>query len=1413
LPTHPLEQTSFTGGEISDLARARVDMDRYKASLKTARNTKIHVQGSISNRPGTLFGGAAHPVHMDPASASAQAVLVPFVVSESQSYVLAFSHKVAQVWHSAPGGTPLPLARSAADSPKVIGATQQGADLLLELDKDHDFAHGQDVFIQGATGDWAAVNSDANGAYPRYTAELVEDGTLGSVSLDSFYAGNALTPPAFNFDHAALATDGVVLYDQLDVWLSGALGQPAATLAWQQLIGGDGVASVFPTRYTMNLYYVSTDNWSAELVFPGCSAPGPPLAVAAEHISDWSIGDKKIFPSGATSPQTLTGEAGNNSLVAHFVEKRFIKLWNLNGPAAGGGAIVGATVHGIAQFATPYTLDQARELQHAQSLDTLTCAHGDIPPHDISRYSTHEWLCAPKQLIHSQSPVNLTATAAGGTGDSHLYSYRVVGVDGFPALAGSGSGGYSEAAQVDIGSATAITGPGTHITLDWETPGHKRWSYVHIFRHDPTTGSYVFHDEVDGDDGTYDDETAVSGGTVAGLSQVGIRDQYTRDEFNFISAGNYPKTVNYNNQRLMLAGTDKEPERVWLSRVGDFTQFNLSANVSDPSGAIQFDLAVSTRLSRIFSSVALQQLILLTDAGEVSAGGGEGFASMSPLVGGLTLYPQSYYGASPGVMPALADDSAIYVQRKGGAIRDIRYKADGLAGAAFGSRELSVLSSHLLEGETVLSLAFADSPDAVVYAVLSSGAMLAMTYSQEHGIVGFNRWDTGGISFDGLSGVAQDDKFLSVAVIPEGEENGVYVTVLRYPPSSDNKLHDPATAKVFIERLVVNPTDRGIGFHNHLDCGFRYSVPISSDITGARIDGGSYYILQTAGNGGPVLVGTRVDVFEKSGVRASRNTSPEAYGQFAVLGTQNIGGEDWSKLGTPGLEALGSPPAKVDILDLEVRFPVTSIPPEYVTHAGSGWRPSGTYGVVANGEYYEAQDPADALPSPSGNIHTAQALRDVDTQVITTSAYAGLFPDKSDPIITPDGQSVIFVMKGAYFAETIYRVPIDGGAYTQLSYPMQGSDTSPAISPDGTKIAFVAPGHNRSGGTPQSGSDIFVMDAELGENASMAVNITNGSSGYHYGHPSWSPDGSQIAFHLNSYNNLGTFHYRIWIMDADGNNKFEVTHGGAQLVAGANQLKRPAWSPGGLTIACDYEYAPGSTTCGKIPMWPDPDPAGNQATGVADFMASFNVPYMHPSWAPDEDMVFVELDAGGSTQSDIWALMADGSLQFKILGELADETHPAGAPTKPTGSTKMAFIAEVGTPGFVSKEVCIRDGGFYGGAASHFFFGEPFTAEVETNPLRARDMPATAATKRVPQVGFRVTNTHSIQVAAGGGDPIEWVAGTEVVGHNGALLYDGQGRVAVPAGSDREQTVKITQPKPHPFTLSGLYPEMEVDDE
>jgi TolB protein len=81
-----------------------------------------------------------------------------------------------------------------------------------------------------------------------------------------------------------------------------------------------------------------------------------------------------------------------------------------------------------------------------------------------------------------------------------------------------------------------------------------------------------------------------------------------------------------------------------------------------------------------------------------------------------------------------------------------------------------------------------------------------------------------------------------------------------------------------------------------------------------------------------------------------------------------------------------------------------------------------------------------------------------------------------------------------------------------------GTNTYPSWSPDGTKIAF-----RRMLG--EMNSEVFVADAD----GSHQQNLSNHPA--FDGWPAWSPDGKQIAFSSNRRSN-----YQIFIMNADGSN-------------------------------------------------------------------------------------------------------------------------------------------------------------------------------------------------------------------------------------------------------------------------------------
>ena len=99
------------------------------------------------------------------------------------------------------------------------------------------------------------------------------------------------------------------------------------------------------------------------------------------------------------------------------------------------------------------------------------------------------------------------------------------------------------------------------------------------------------------------------------------------------------------------------------------------------------------------------------------------------------------------------------------------------------------------------------------------------------------------------------------------------------------------------------------------------------------------------------------------------------------------------------------------------------------------------------------------------------------------------------------------------------------------------TDTDPAVSPDGTQIAYTsaADGYNR----------LYIMDIATGKTRLLTPELP----GYR---PAWSPDGRWIAFMTTVYDNSGD----IWIIRADGT--------GAQAITAANGISssgedNPVW--------------------------------------------------------------------------------------------------------------------------------------------------------------------------------------------------------------------------------------------------------------
>ena len=204
------------------------------------------------------------------------------------------------------------------------------------------------------------------------------------------------------------------------------------------------------------------------------------------------------------------------------------------------------------------------------------------------------------------------------------------------------------------------------------------------------------------------------------------------------------------------------------------------------------------------------------------------------------------------------------------------------------------------------------------------------------------------------------------------------------------------------------------------------------------------------------------------------------------------------------------------------------------------------------------------------------------------------------------------------------------GTHQQQLTTVGSQNSYPAVSPDGTKIAFSS---NRDGNP-----EIYVMNA----NGTNQTRLTNtGASDYT---PAWSPDGTKIAFA-----SFGS-DYDIWVMDANGANPVNLTNHPSQDM-------NPSWQPGGSKIAFD------TNRDGQNEIYV----INSNGTGPTNLTNTASRDEWGPDWSPSGAMLLfsgLQGSAGG-----IYRMNANGS--GVVLMTSQGDTMPAWSPD----GTRIVFAS------------------------------------------------------------------------------------------------------------------------------------------
>ncbi len=198
----------------------------------------------------------------------------------------------------------------------------------------------------------------------------------------------------------------------------------------------------------------------------------------------------------------------------------------------------------------------------------------------------------------------------------------------------------------------------------------------------------------------------------------------------------------------------------------------------------------------------------------------------------------------------------------------------------------------------------------------------------------------------------------------------------------------------------------------------------------------------------------------------------------------------------------------------------------------------------------------------------------------------------SDPALSPDGTKIAYASLRDTLYSEIYVMNSDGTAAKRLTNITTGDSFGPVWSHDGKRIAFYAFGLTN----PSRNPEVWVMDAD-GANLKRIVE--------HGLHPAWSPNDRQFAF---ASNRDGVF--EIYTMNSDGSN----VH---QLTKGAGESSNPAWAPDGAAIVFSSEGAAGRRALFLV---------GADGSDMHRMAFSKIQDFCFPSWSPDgQRIIFTAL--------------------------------------------------------------------------------------------------------------------------------------------------------------------------------------------
>ena len=790
--------TNFTAGELSPRLDGRTDLAKYFNGCKKLQNFLTFPQGGVTRRPGTEHIAEGRVV----GSTYQELRLIPFEFNVEQTYVLEFSQFKFRIYKD--GG----IVVDGGSSPIEVTTPYQTSDLSgLKFTQSADT-----MFI----------------VHPNHAPrQITRTGhTAWTITQIDFRRGPFLDPVFDDSTLTASARTGnvIITSSQSDPWASTDVGRLIKLHH-----GFAKITNVQVAKITVDNFVGTFNVGETVRVVGGSGASG--TADIVEQGSDFIIVESCSIAAVANNDSIQLVAGGGATCTANGAQSNLDRHDQ-----------VFATVQENSNLET--------ELEPSMTATTISfhegdpsatgLSHNDFIEDSAGNFLTEGFEVGMRISATGSANVDISSISVSGSkitvtsdGPHNLINgdlVKLTGVTGvtvsFPSSATindffyevsfdpTASSADTEFDLLDPLTRKAATGSGSPGVSSAEIVNGNNFSSALIVA---VTDSIITLST------SNDIHFQNEGQSITVSGDLAADDEYQLGAFSGTTG--HPACVAFFEQRLVFANTTNQPQTLFFSVSGDYTNF--TAGVADDSALIYTIGSNQVNVIRYLTSSRV--LLVGTSGGEFAVRAGSVDAPITPV--NTQIKQQAKYGSAD-IQPLVIGATALFVQREQRKLRELVYDFNV---DSYIAPDMTLLAEHITEGK-IKEMAYQQEPNNVVWCVLENGKLVAMTYRREEDVVAWHEHQIGGTLTD--SGTTYNYGFVeSIAAISSGQrtEEEVYL-VVRRTINGSNVRH--------VERL--KPIDFGTDIEDafYVDAGLTYSGGAATTISGlSHLEGQTVSIL------------------------------------------------------------------------------------------------------------------------------------------------------------------------------------------------------------------------------------------------------------------------------------------------------------------------------------------------------------------------------------------------------------------------------------------------------------------------------------------------------------------------------------------------------------------------------------------